>query len=258
MRRDTGSPRADAEHDFLRARRRQVLAGLAARLLGKDAEDRRALPFQAVVDALGVVGESSAGVQVIPIDRIVGSVDKVRDFDPKFRPRSGESRRRWERIAEAARRGEPLPPIDVYQVGEMYFVRDGHHRVSVFRTLGLDSIEANVQLVRTLVEPDDVQTYSDLSDQELRKLLMQRVPLGRTAGRTLVLSDQQQYPSLAERMEAWAARVMFDEGTALTRTEAAVRWYEEEFVPATGLIRDGDLMAKGETPADAYLRLSRP
>ncbi len=235
-----------------------MLAGLAARLLGKDADDRKALPFQAVVDALGVVSESSVGVRVIPIDRIVGSVDKVRDFDPKFRPRSGDSRRRWERIAEAARRGEPLPPIDVYQVGEMYFVRDGHHRVSVFRALGLAEIEADVRLVQTLVEPDDVHAHSDLSDQELRRLLMQRVPVGKTAGRTLVLSDPQQYPCLAEVMEAWAGRLMFDEGGLLTRAEAAVRWYEEEFTLATELIREGNLMAKGETPADAYLRLARP
>ena len=97
-------------------------------MLGKDSADRKALAFQEVVDALGLVSEVPLGVQVIPVDRIVGSVDKVRDFDPKFRPNSGDSRRRWERIAEAARRGEPLPPIDVYQVGEMYFVRDGHHR----------------------------------------------------------------------------------------------------------------------------------
>ena len=103
-----------------------------------------------------------SGVQVIPVDRIVGSVDKVRDFDPQFRPRSGRSRQRWERIAEAARRGEPLPPIDVYQVGEMYFVRDGHHRVSVYRALDLGQIEADVRLVHTLVEPDDVHAHSDL------------------------------------------------------------------------------------------------
>ena len=94
----------------------------------------------------------------------------------------------------------------------MFFVRDGHHRVSVFRTLGLDLIEADVRLVQTLVEPDDVHAHSDLSDQELRRLLMQRVPLGRTAGRTLVLSDAQRYPWLAEMMEAWAARLMFAEG----------------------------------------------
>jgi hypothetical protein len=256
MLRDTGSPRADAEHDFLRARRQQVLAGLAARMLGKDSDDRKALPFQDVVDALGLVNEVALGIQVIPVDHIVGSVDKVRDFDPKFRPRSGNSRRRWERIAEAARRGEPLPPIDVYQVGEMYFVRDGHHRVSVYRSLELPSIEADVRLVQTLVDPDDVHSHSDLSDQELRRLLMQRVPLGKTARRTLRLSDPRQYPWLAEMVEAWSARLMFAEGNPLTRAQAAQRWYEEEFAPVSGLIQEGNLLEKGETPADAYMRVA--
>lgn len=256
MLRDTGSPRADAESDFLRARRQQVLSGLAARMLGKDSEDRKALPFQEVVDALGLVSEVSLGIKVIPVDHIVGSVDKVRDFDPKFRPRSGSSRRRWERIAEAARRGEPLPPIDVYQVGEMYFVRDGHHRVSVFRALELGQIEADVRLVQTLVEPDDVHSHSDLSDQELRRLLMQRVPLGKTARRTLALSDPQQYPWLAEMVEAWSARLMFAEGTLLDRAQAAKRWYSDEFAPVSGLIQEGNLLEKGETPADAYMRVS--
>ncbi len=256
MLRDTGSPRADAEHDFLRARRQQVLAGLTARVLGKDSDDRKALSFQDVVDALGLVNEVSLGIKVIPVDHIVGSVDKVRDFDPKFRPTSGSSRRRWERIAEAARRGEPLPPIDVYQIGELYFVRDGHHRVSVFRALELSTIEADVRLVQTLVEPDDVRAHSDLSDQELRRLLMQRVPLGKTARRALRLSDPTRYPWLAEMVEAWAARLMFAEGRALTRTEAAVRWYQEEFAPVSGLIQEGNLLEKGETPADAYMRVA--
>jgi hypothetical protein len=252
--RDTGSPRADAEADFLRARRQQVLAGLAARMLGKDSDDRRALSFQDVVDALGLVNEVSSGVQVIPVEKIVGSVDKVRDFDPKFRPRTGRSRQRWERIAEAARRGEALPPIDVYQIGEMYFVRDGHHRVSVYRSLELPSIEADVRLVSTLVEADDVRSHSDLSARELRRLFMQRVPLGKTCRRALVLSDAARYPLFAEMVEAWAARLMFTEGRVLTRQEAATRWYAEEFGPVSGLLQEGNLLARGETPADAYMR----
>ena len=185
MLRDTGSPRADAEADFLRARRLQVIAALGSRIMFEESGDRKALSFQETVDALGRVDEVSLGRQIIPVDKIVGSVDKVRDFDPQFRPRSGRSRQRWERIAEAARRGESLPPIDVYQIGEMYFVRDGHHRVSVHRALELPMIEADVPLVRTLVEPDDVQSHSDLAGRELRKLFMQRVPLSRSGRRGL-------------------------------------------------------------------------
>jgi hypothetical protein len=252
--RDTGSPRADAEADFLRARRLQMISALASRMLRKDSGDRNALSFQEVVDALGMVNEVSLGLKVIPVDQIVGSVDKVRDFDPKFRPRTGRNRQRFERIAQAARRGEPLPPIDVYQIGEMYFVRDGHHRVSVHRALELPTIEADVRLVRTLVEPDDVHSHSDLAARELRRLFMQRVPLGTADRRELLLSDPEHYPWLAEMVEAWAARLMFVEGRALDRASAATRWYAEEFGPVVDMIRDGGLIEKGETAADAYVR----
>ena len=115
------------------------------------------------------------------MEQIVGSVDRVREFDPKFRPRTGLSRQRFERIDEAARRGEPLPPIDVYRIGDIYFVRDGHHRVAVHRALDLPEIEADVRLVRTVVEPDDVRARSDLAARELRRLFLQRVPVRRSA-----------------------------------------------------------------------------
>ncbi len=256
MLRDTGSPRADAEADFLRARRLQVIAAMGARMLLKDSGDRKALSFQEVVEALGLVDEVSIGIRVIPVEQIVGSVDKVRDFDPKFRPRSGRNRQRFERIAEAVRRGEPLPPIDVYQIGEMYFVRDGHHRVAVHRSLGLSMIEADVRLVHTLVEPDDVRSQSDLAARELRRLFVQRVPLVRTARRAVRLSDACQYPWLAEMVEAWAARLMFAEGCALDRDRAGHRWYAEEFVPVVRMIDEGGLRETGETAADAYMRVA--
>ena len=256
MLRDTGSPRADAEADFLRARRLQVLSALASRMRLEESGDRQALSFQEVVEALGLVAEVPLGLKVVPVDRIVGSVDKVRDFDPQFRPRTGRNRQRWERIAEAARRGESLPPIDVYRIGEMYFVRDGHHRVSVHRALGLTTIEADVRLVRTLVDPDDVRAHSDLADRELRRLFLQRVPVPRSAYHALILSDPKQYPWFAEMVEAWAARLMFADGDRLDRREAARRWYVEEFAPVAKMIEDGDLLDRSETEADAYMRVA--
>ena len=193
---------------------------------------------------------------MIPVEQIVGSVDRVREFDPKFRPRTGLSRQRFERIDEAVRRGEALPPIDVYRIGDIYFVRDGHHRVAVHRALDLPEIEADVRLVRTVVEPDDVRARSDLAARELRKLFLQRVPVPRSAYYALILSDPQQYPWFAEMVEAWAARLMFAEGTCLDRREAANRWYTEEFAPVVKLIEDGDLLGGDETEADAYMRVA--
>src|SRR6186997_756766 len=134
---DTGFPRADVENDFLRARRRQTLARLAQWLRRGPDDVNLILPFDEVVAALGARGERRLGLQTIRLDSIVGTVDRSREFDRRFRPTSRRVRRRWERIAQAMRRGEAMPPIDVYRIGDLHFVRDGHHRVSVARHLGL-------------------------------------------------------------------------------------------------------------------------
>ncbi len=147
----SGSPRVDAESDFMRARRHQVLSGLAARLRNDTDDVVQSMSFDDVVEALGRKAENYIGTKVIPLDAIVGSVDKVRDFDRRFRPTSAVSRQRWERLARASRTGEVIPPIDVYQIGDYYFVRDGHHRVSVARSLGIDLIEAKVTAIETFL-----------------------------------------------------------------------------------------------------------
>jgi hypothetical protein len=250
--RDTGFPRADAEADFLRSRRHQRLSH-AARRLGAGGADVP-LAFDDVVGALGARGERHLGHRVIAVDAVVGSVDKVRDFDPRFRPRSGGSRQRWERIAEAARRGEPLPPIDVYQVGEMYFVRDGHHRLSVYRALGIPTIEADVTRVWTLLTPDNVATPGDLTRKEARRVMLERVPLDPTTRRAVKVTDADDYARLAGAAEAWAARLVFATGAALTREEAARRWHDEEFAPALAALREAGFASPDERGGDAYLR----
>src|SRR5450432_119447 len=146
---ETGFPRADVENDFLRLRRRQVLARLAQRLRGAPDDINLILPFDEVMAALGTRGERSLGLQTIRLDTVVGTVDSRRDFDRKFRPTSSRVRARWEKLALAQRRGESIPPIDVYRVGDLHFVQDGHHRVSIAIATGLTSIDAYVTEVRT-------------------------------------------------------------------------------------------------------------
>ena len=150
---DTGFPRADAENDFLRARRRQFLAALAHRLRGRPAGADRLVPLDEIVGPLGWRGERRLGLQTIRLDTIAGTTGPRRDFDRCFRPTSSQVRFRWERLALAQRRGEAIPPIEVYRLGGHHFVSDGHHRVSIAGATGQRLIDAYVTQVLTTVPP---------------------------------------------------------------------------------------------------------
>jgi hypothetical protein len=150
---DTGFPQADAENDFLRARRRQVLAMLARRLRRQPAESGRLLRLDQVIGALGMRGERQLGLQTIRLDTIVGTVDSLRTFDRQFRPTTNRARSRWEQLALAERRGAAIPPIEVYRVGGLHFVSDGHHRVSIAAAAGQQTIDAYVTEILTTKPP---------------------------------------------------------------------------------------------------------
>ncbi|MFD6067259.1 MULTISPECIES: chromosome partitioning protein ParB [Amycolatopsis] len=249
---DTGFPRADAEHDFLRARRRQVLSRLANWLRREPDDVNIMLPFHEVVDALGYLGERKIGARVIRLDSIVGSVDRGRDFDRRFRPTSGRVRERWERLALATRRGESIPPIEVYRVGELHFIIDGHHRVSVAHAMRLSTIEAMVTEVRTKLDPSGIRYRGDLIVKDYRRLFLERVPLSGHARASVVFTDPWDYARLGEHVEAWGFRLMQDEGAYSDRATLAQRWFDEEFVPVVAMLRQADLIGS-RTDAEAYL-----
>jgi hypothetical protein len=88
----------------------------------------------------------SSGVQTVPIEQIRGSHGRCHDFDSDFYPHQPHTKSRWLRVAQARQQGLSLPPVELTQVGEIYFVRDGHHRISVARALGQTDIEAQVRV----------------------------------------------------------------------------------------------------------------
>ncbi|HVL85234.1 MAG TPA: chromosome partitioning protein ParB [Pseudonocardia sp.] len=252
---DTGFPAADAEHDFLRIRRRQVLSRLAAWLRREPDDVSEILPFDEVVAALGRTGERRLGLQVIELDTVVGSVDRAGDFDRHFRPRSQRTRERWERLARAQRRGENIPPIDVYRIGGMHFVRDGHHRVSVALAMRLRTIDAFVTEVTTRLDAGDITRRGDLVTKDLRRVFLDRVPLPGPALATILVTDAWHYAVLSETVEAWGFRLMQHEGRYLDRESVARRWYAEEFTPVVRMLQQADLVGD-RTDTEAYLHLA--
>jgi hypothetical protein len=255
MNRDTGFPAADAENDFLRARRRQVMSRLAAWMRRAPDDVNIMLPFDEVVAALGRAGERRLGLQVITLDSIVGSVDRSREFDRRFRPTSGQVRERWQRLALAQRRGESIPPIEVYRIGDMHFVLDGHHRVSVAHALGLRTIDAYVTEVLTRLSPEGVRYRGDLLVKDYRRIFLDRVPLTGEARNSIMLNDPEDYGELAEAIEAWGFRLMQDEGRFLDRATVAHRWYDEEFQPVIRMLRQAALV-ETQTEAKAYMSVA--
>jgi hypothetical protein len=214
------------------------------------------LPFEEVVEALGRSGQHDLGLQVVPLDAIVGSVDRTVDFDRGLRPTSGRLRSRWERIAAAQRRGEALPPVSLYKIGDLYFVRDGHHRVSVAKSLGREDIDAYVTEVTTRIRLGDDTLVSDLPLKDHERLFRERVPLPPEARARIKVNDPWDYGMLAEAVEAWGFRAMQNRGTYMDRGEVAWHWFKEEYEPVVELLKAGDLIADGETETEAYMRVA--
>jgi hypothetical protein len=248
-------PGLDAQTDFLRARRRAALGAMVARLRGEPDDVRLILPYEEVVAALGYVSEHYAGKAVVPLDAIVGTVDRGRDFDRRFRPTSGRVRSRWEHIATAMRRGEAMPPVDLVRIGQIYFVRDGHHRVSVARALGHTDIDANVTEVVTRVGAERAITLEELPLKSHRRVFFERVPLPDNVREEIQLTNPWDYGRLAEAVEAWGFRTSQDRGEPINRREAAFLWLENEYRPVIEMLRGADLIGTN-TDAEAYMRVS--
>jgi hypothetical protein len=248
-------PGVDAQHDFLRARRRAAFSQLAARLRWEPDDVDVILPYEEVVRALGFESEHYLGLQVVALDAIVGTVDRGRDFDRRFRPTSRRVRSRWEQIATAMRRGEAMPPVDLLRIGEIYFVRDGHHRVSVSRALGREDIDAYVTDVVTRVGADRTITVEDLPLKSHERIFFERVPLPDEARPEIRFSDPWDFSVLAEAVEAWGFRAMHDRLAPLDRRETADLWLETEYRPVVAMLREADMIGRG-TETEAYLRVA--
>jgi hypothetical protein len=158
---DTGVPWVDAEDDFARARLRHLLGRLVS-WLRREPDDTGLLRFDEVVSVLGFRGEYYLGLRTIRLDTVVGTVEEARGFDRRFRPASDRERERWELVDLAERHGTVIPPIEVYRVGGLHFVKDGHHRVSVAIATGQQMIDADVTEVLTQLPATGISRPSDL------------------------------------------------------------------------------------------------
>ena len=249
-------PQQDAEHDFAVARRRRALSKIASRLRFEPDDVSGMLPFEEVVAALGRRSERDLGLKSVPLDTIVGSVARRHgEFDRDFKPASKSVRGRWQGIALARRRGQAMPPIDLYRVGELHFVRDGHHRVSVARAMGDTHIDAYVREVRTELGAEPQLQLRDLPLKRHERVFRERVPLPQAMRERIKLSDEWRYAQLANLVEAWGLRASYAREHLMSREEIAEAWFHEEYEPVVDVLVEAGIGGDG-TETERYLRIA--
>ena len=248
-----GSSADRSSADFRRARRqaffnrvRQVLSGRRERLL----------PFDEVREKLHLGGPVYRGLQTVRLDQIVGSVNRYLDFDHLFLPTQSHTGDRWVRVNRAWYEEIDLPPVMLYKVGDVYFVVDGNHRVSVARDRGQEFIEAEVREVESRVpvtadiQPDDLELLGERVDFLERTQLDRLFP--ETAIRPTVLGG---YERLLEHIAVHRYFMGIDQSRPITEEEAVRHWYETLYLPVVDVVRQAEIMEElpGRTETDFYL-----
>ena len=231
-----------ADKDFTRARRRAFLRRVGA-FLRRDPGSNRLLSFDEVKSALGAVEQIYLGMRTVPVEKIVGSVGRHRDFDRAFLPSKGGLETRWKRIDQMMHRAEELPPISLYKMGDAYFVRDGNHRVSVARQLGVEMIDAEVIELRSRVPIDSAITARDLLHKIEQRHLLERLPLDRVLPEVRVeLSNVADYRRLATYIEAHGFRLSQLWKRYVSQEEVLRDWYEYQYAPIAEMVREDRIL----------------
>jgi nucleotide-binding universal stress UspA family protein len=247
---------ASALKDFHEARRRAAIEAIMARLTGRSVD---LLSYEDVRKKLKGRGSVERGLQDIPLDAIIGSVGRYNDFTRSFLPRRDSDQQRWAQVMAKVTDSGGLPPIEVYQIGEAYFVRDGNHRVSVARELGAPTIQAYVTEMRTKVplspddQPDDLilkAEYADFLEHTRLERLRPEADLSVTV--------PGQYRALEEHIEVHRYFMGLEQQREIPYQEAVTHWYDEVYLPVVQVIQEQGILRDfpERTEADLYLWVS--
>jgi hypothetical protein len=244
-----------AQNEFERARRRAEVDRLAAWLRGRDS---RLLPFETIRRNLRQQSPLYRGIHQVPLDKIIGSVGRYGEMNREFLPLSDSLKDRWVKVAELAQT-EGWPPIELYQVNDVYFVRDGNHRVSAARRFKFPSIEAHVWEY-----PEDIVIGPKDSLDEVLNRFRERVFLERTGldrrhpDYTIHFTVCGRYPELQAQIEELRQKLELIDEREVSYEEAADAWYELIYLPAVEIIRESGLLEAfpGRTEADLFTWMS--
>ena len=245
-----------AIQDFQSAWHRASVQEILARLTGKSTQ---LLSYDDVAEKLKLHIRTERGIQHIPIDAIVGSVGRYTDFTRTFLPRRSDDQERWAGVKTAMEEGAGLPPIEVYKVGEAYFVIDGNHRVSIARQEKYRSIEARVIEVRTDipltpdVQPDDLIVKAEYADFLEATRIMELRP-----NVDLSVTIPGQYEKLMEQICGCECLLEKEQDCDIPFRDAVEAWYDKTYIPLAEAIRDRGLLHQfpDRTITDLYIWIS--
>lgn len=245
-----------AIHDFWRARRRANLREALTYLRGGDSG---LLPYEEVRRKLRAIEGPTRELTEVPLDAIVGSVGRYRDFTREFLPRQNSDQRRWTGVRLAMTGMEGVPPVELYRIGGAYFVKDGNHRVSVARQLGSKLIHAYVTPLHVRVplgpdvDPEELIIKAEYAD------FLEETQLDRLRpGVDLQVTVPGQYDRLLEHISVHRYFMGIDEDRPVPYREAVAHWYDAVYLPVAESIRRNGLLRgfEGRTETDLYLWLA--
>ena len=248
---------SEVRQDFERARQHAFLTDLRA-VFARRA--RNLVPYHEVRKRVSPDAESYRGMQTVPLDKIVGSMDRFQDFNRAFLPRQRFSAGRWQNVDRAYYQDIQLPPIQLYKVGDVYFVKDGNHRVSVARERGQEYIDAEVieGHIRAPLHPD--MSVDELLLQAEYAEFLRHTNLDRLSpDHDIRPSALGRYDEIWRHIEAhrdWLSAIRHE---PVSDQEAVADWYEYNYCPIVDVVRKHGLSERFPqyTEADVYLWVMR-
>jgi len=245
-----------ANSDFSKARGKAVLSEIQ-HLMNTD--KNKLLSFHDVKDILKPKNQVYKGSQIVPIKLIVGSEGRYRDFNKYFLPKADHLRIRWERVDEAHLKDIILPSILLYEIGGVYFVRDGNHRVSVAKIKGVEYIDAEVISLSSEININPEMTTDQLREALIayeKNIFYEKTKFGELTGDTsLDFSTPGRYDVIYNHILVHKYLLNESMEEEIPFSDALVSWYKNVYSPVLAIIREQWLLANfpGRTESDLYV-----
>ena len=239
--------------DFARARFKAFLNRILNTLGG---QPTTLLSYDEVKEKLHIGGPIYRGVKTVKVNKIVGSLNRYHQFDRAFLPLEDQIANRWQNIDRAYYQEVDLPPVVLYKVGEVYFVVDGHHRVSVAREQGQEFIDAEVRECSTKVNITPDLKTEDLEILGEKVEFLERTGLDRIRPKANVkLTIPDGFERLLEHIAVHRYFMGLDLQRDISDEEAVAHWYDKVYMPIIRTIRHSSILKEfpGKTEADLYL-----